>query len=366
MLEGESKMKNLKKKLICNIYEFMGIEEVQYGSRELFFRNIIKEILVVLIFWGVSLFFLWREEYIFIRELLIWLVLFLPFEIVYFISIFFFLKKDKSDQNRRFKENFFFICLVLFVIFAFPYFLLSKIAKNSEFQNLFEYGHVFIFEIISLIYLYLVLVSTWTSSDKMKYVDMVFIIFSCGFFGLYLLLRSFIRWVFIRKRYNRCEYILEYSALVKGLNVIGSLILAVLSFYSNSKEMVIVLIIYILLETVLESLRRNKRKYDLVLTLFKETLFVLNKVMPTVKNYDILIIKLKYSVDEKVIENYATLYKTVNNTQQGKELQDVMDMYYQLLGRKYDCTQQQNWTELHNNITDALNTAAKYLQSCLS
>ena len=39
-------MKNLKKKLICNIYEFMGIEEVQYGSRELFFRNIIKEIYV--------------------------------------------------------------------------------------------------------------------------------------------------------------------------------------------------------------------------------------------------------------------------------------------------------------------------------
>lgn len=178
---------------------------------------------------------------------------------------------------------------------------------------------------------------------------------------VYCLLRGFIRRLLIRTKYNRCEYILEYGVLVNGLNVICSLILAVAAFYY--KEKVIVLITYILIETILESLRRNKRKYDLVLTLFKETLFVTNKVIPTIKNYDILIIKIRYSVDEKKIENYATLYKTVNNTRQGKKLQRVIEAYNQLLNQKYDCTQPQNRNELYNRLTKALDIAAEYLLS---
>lgn len=146
------KMKNIKKKLINNIFKFMEIEEVQYGSRDITFGDIIKEILVAIIFWFGSIYFLVREEQIFVRVLLIWSAIFWPFEIIYFISGFLYLKKDKSDKNRNIKENFFYLCLVLFVIATFPYFFVSKVANALEFQNLFEYGYVFIFEILLLFF----------------------------------------------------------------------------------------------------------------------------------------------------------------------------------------------------------------------
>lgn len=354
-------MNCIMKKILNIIFKLWNFTEKGYGSKEISFRESKKLPLILLICWIVVVLALIKAEQFSMKILLIWLAILLPIEFIFVISTYFYLKKENSNINRRLKENLFYISIGIFTILILPYLLVSKIADNLDFQKLFNYGDAFIFEMLLLMIITIALVHAWARSDENLYIDISFIILSFIFFVFYFPFRNFIRWIFIREKYYRCEYILEYNTLIKGIYVIGSLILTIMSFYF--KAVVIVLILYMTLDTLLEELKRHKREYDLVLKLFKETLFVLDKTVPTIKSYDNLVICFKYSIDKNIIESYATVYKDVNNTWQGKRLQKVLDIYNELLNRKYDCTKSEDRDAFHKNIRDALNISAGYLQN---